>query len=744
MRASSLVSRVLLLLGFAAGPEAAAAPDAPALPWAADVAVLLDGVKEIGVPGVPGTLAVWGDDAFPVLLGTADRHLQPVVAAAQWGKGRVVAFSHDSYASTATASVADTGRLLQNSLRWLATGVRKDAAPRVGCIGSDLGVWAKAYGFDARILQKDAVRDDLASLDVLVLADTNIDEGGVKAVASFVARGGGLFVAQTAWGWLQLNPGKTLRDNPLVRLLAPAGLGWTANTTEKPPRGRFANRPVLLAHAGRAVDVLVASAKSASPSTGMNLDHAAAVVTEALTVVPASDTAIRPRLEALLAERTERLAPTEKEPFDAKRALDRALLALDLASRRDRNPHDTKAHPASAAFPGAAPKEARRFDRVASIDPKVSGWRGTGVYAVAGEVVTATVPASVAKTGLRLRIGCHGDTLWHLASWPRAPDVSREWPISGVKTEAASAFGGLVYVVVPERAGGKPFEVRIAGGIEAPRYVLGETKAEEWAAIRGRPAPWAELETSKVILSVPSKHVRDLGAPEALMRFWDRVLDADADLAGIPRELARPERIVADVEISAGYMHSGYPVMTHMDAAARMTDLPTMERGDWGLFHELGHNHQQPEWTFEGTTEVTCNLFTLYVLETVCGKKDPTEGHDAFENRAKRAKAHVEKGVPFADWKADPFLALYSYVDLIEAFGWEPFRKVFAEYRALPAAERPKTDDDKRDQWLVRMSRATGKNLGPFFQAWGIPTSDAARDSVQDLPAWMPKGFPGR
>ena len=39
-------------------------------------------------------------------------------------------------------------------------------------------------------------------------------------------------------------------------------------------------------------------------------------------------------------------------------------------------------------------------------------------------------------------------------------------------------------------------------------------------------------------------------------------------------------------------------------------------------------------------------------------------------------------------------------------------------------------------------SRAAGKNLGPFFEAWGVPTSAGARDSVKDLTAWMPADWP--
>ena len=81
-------------------------------------------------------------------------------------------------------------------------------------------------------------------------------------------------------------------------------------------------------------------------------------------------------------------------------------------------------------------------------------------------------------------------------------------------------------------------------------------------------------------------------------------------------------------------------------------------------------------------------------------------------------------------------------MQLQEAFGWEAYTTVFTEYRDAPKDELPKTDDEERDQWLVRMSRTVGRDLGPFFEAWNVPTSEAARASVADLPVWLPDDFP--
>ena len=240
---------------------------------------------------------------------------------------------------------------------------------------------------------------------------------------------------------------------------------------------------------------------------------------------------------------------------------------------------------------------------------------------------------------------------------------------------------------------------------------------------------------------VPSKHARKSECSSAPREGIRSLSAAAATLAGRPLKRERPERYVADVQISAGYMHSGYPIMTHLDAAPAMVSREKLLAGQWGLVHELGHNHQNGDWTFAGTGEVTNNVFSIYILEKVCGI-ETRKGHDALPKLDEMMKKHLAAGAPFEKWKSDPFLALTMYIQLREAFGWEPFIKVFSEYRDLPADARPKNDDQKRDQWLTRMSRCVGRNLGPFFTAWGVPTSETARKSLSDLPDWMPPGFP--
>ena len=73
----------------------------------------------------------------------------------------------------------------------------------------------------------------------------------------------------------------------------------------------------------------------------------------------------------------------------------------------------------------------------------------------------------------------------------------------------------------------------------------------------------------------------------------------------------------------------------------------------------------------------------------------------------------------FEMWKREPFLALIMYAQMQREFGWDAYRQVFAKYRSLPDAARPKSDDEKRDQWLVRFSRQVGSQPRSFLRGVG-------------------------
>lgn len=733
---------------LAAGLElpAASPPPQPAARSVAkaDLATLIEGVREVAAPGAPGALCVFGDAAFPVVIGGAGRGAWGTVAgAARFGAGRVVALSHNGFFGAEALAFADTGRLMANAARW-AAGDRKAASGKI-----HVGLYRKGQlegffdkdGFKA----SDADLRRLSSVHVLVADAHSFSEKDIEPVTKFVQGGGGLITASCGWGWAQLNPGKDLRtDFPGNKLIAPMGMVWSDGTLERTTSRGFeaGEKPPTTVHAGHALHFVLEHMAGRFELGAEDMDQASATITTAARALPPDNTTFLPKLGKLANDDKVKVLPAPKSPIKKTDLSARLAATFQAMTAKILPPEQVKEHPAAKVFPGEVPAGAPRVSRTVTLDTTVPGWHSTGLYAPAGGAVTVEVPEPAARKGLWLRIGAHSDNLWNLDKWDRFPEISLRLRLDKPVTKAASMFGGLVYIEVPDKSDLGQVQVKISGVVAAPYYVLGKTTLADWKEkLRKEPAPWAELACAKVIVTVPSSVVRALDDPEALMKVWERIVDLEDDLAGTAAERRRPERVVCDQQISAGYMHSGYPIMTWMDQPKNFTSKEALLKGNWGIFHELGHNHQSGHWTFDGTGEVTCNIFSMYVFDKLCGVK-PAKGRVNLDEVAKNYAKLAENGKSFAFWKKEPFLALAMYVQLQDAFGWDAYKKVFAEYRAAPKDELPKNDDEKRDQWMVRFSKTAGKNLGPFFQAWGVPVSQAALDEIKKLPAWMPPHFP--
>jgi hypothetical protein len=731
------IAAVVAILGWCSAPIAAANVPRDEL---------LAGLRAVAGPGSPGSVAALRETAVPLVLGGADAGTSAAVCVAgAWGDGRVVALGHSAYLDAATLADDDTGEFVARVIAWAAgrtAGERPGAEVRVGALDGGLDAWLSQRGFTP--VRVAAISPEgLAGVDVLAMGVRDFTPAQAAALTAFVTGGRGLVAAQTGWGWKQIAgrsaPGgrePDMRTNPLNRLLLPAGIAWTDRIVSETDGDAFK----LGGEMPGAMNVDAALEELLAPNASTNarrLAQASATALAGVRLLPREDTSVRPRLRSLIAERAGDLIPTADKPLDASRPLARLLLTVQLDEMLEEPPERVRAHPSAAHFPGPVPADAPRVERSIEL-AGVPRWQSTGLYVPAGEVVSITVP----RAGAVARVGCHTDDLHHLGSWKRAPLIASWHSLEQGVTRLASPFGGLLYI---EQASGDvaTMIVSAAGAVEAPRYVLGETTPDAWRAIRSAPAPWGELQTPGVIISLPSSLLRTIDDPRELGELWQSILDHAADLRGISRRRAWQERFVPDLQISAGYMHAGYPIMTHMDAADDMASPALLRAGNWGLFHELGHNHQDPHWTFDGTVEVTCNLWSLYLMERIAGKPVST-GHPAIDRRderERRAGVHIERGAPFDKWQSDPFLALEMYIQVREAFGWEPFTRAFRSYDALAEGERPRTQQDRRDRWMVRLSEEVGRNLGPFFTRWGVPVTAEAKARVQHLPAWTPEGW---
>lgn len=186
-----------------------------------DIRVLLDGVAEIGAPGVPGPLCIYGSEAFPVIVGAIAEVRAPVMAADRWQAGRIVALGHDGYFSRPMLESLDKGRLIVNALRWSAGGESSD--PRSGVVGAaELRTSLKERGHN--VLEVSLTPDSLGTVDVVAVVLGNQRSRELEVLSEFVRDGGGLVTEITSWGWAQLHPHLDLvSDYAGNRLLAHVG-----------------------------------------------------------------------------------------------------------------------------------------------------------------------------------------------------------------------------------------------------------------------------------------------------------------------------------------------------------------------------------------------------------------------------------------------------------------------------------------------------------------------------------------
>lgn len=717
---------------------------------AADRAALLSGVTELVVPGgIPGDIAVFGAQAFPVMTSRLGKANLPVFAGARYGKGRVVAGGHEGFFGGVALKNASNATFAANVSRWAAGG---KASPnvRIGLVGQDaaLTVSLTAAGRRVAELRANQLPGALARTDVLWLNQASLDGDAntsrIEAVRRWVQNGGGLVVTGPGWGWQQVNSAHDLsRDQSANKLVLPMGLafgnGMLAGADAPLIGPTLGTLP--LSGANAALDALEAQAAGRRTLTAGELSQVTAVLGQAISALPPDGNNFAKRVETLCADKGSAV-PTRETPVTQAMPFARLKAVLDAQKYRRLPPEQVKADPSAASFPGPVPADAPRQTRTLTIDTRVPQWHGTGLYAAPGEIVTVTLPNGAVGKGLSVRVGSHTDTLWQLDKWERFPEVSMRRTLDAPTVRLASPFGGALFIDVPDGCALGDVPITIAHAVAAPRFVRGVTSAADWKqTARSAPAPWAELEGKLVTLSVPSSAVRDLDDPEALMAYWDDVMEHIYAFYAAPKR-GRPERYSVDRQISAGYMHSGYPIMTGDDVARTFTDVHILRGRDalkcWGFYHEMGHNFQQPEWTWADFGEVTNNLFSLYGTETFNGAVVGAHPDMTQAKMAERVK--LIAAAPGAEkyYAKDPWYPLTMFWLLRHEFGWGPFTRLFAEFRALPDAERPHTEREKHDQFLVRFSQLTGHNLGPYLTAWGVDTSPEAQAKVTNLPGWMP------
>ena len=164
-----------------------------------------------------------------------------------------------------------------------------------------------------------------------------------------------------------------------------------------------------------------------------------------------------------------------------------------------------------------------------------------------------------------------------------------------------------------------------------------------------------------------------------------------------------------------------------------MLDLGHRTNGSCAALPRAGTQRFRGETVLPGT-EVPRNLWNVYIHENLLKVPTRREGRLGPQMRRQRRQRYLDAGANFSrSWNV--WVALDTYLQLQEGFGWELFSDLFPDYRRR---ERGKRRQRRRiDEWITRTSRYTERNLVPFYEAWGFPIT---RRRAQRRCATFPTG----
>lgn len=498
------------------------------------------------------------------------------------------------------------------------------------------------------------------------------------------------------------------------------------------------------------------------------------MISQALDLVESYETSVGPLF----------INKTTRGGFPRKPAggleLDRAMFAvqqglIDYAFtpgnlRKYRQILNGAAFKTSSYFPGAvaAPTDPTAVHEVSINASQPACWgipvmdnekparRPTGCYLAPGSVAEVTVPRSMLGKGFSIRVGAHS---WDLIKKPkiaRLDRVSIVYPIEEIRTSIANPLGGGIYIEVPYQADAGIVKIRITNAVRSPFFSarsFEKTTLEQWRKTeRHHPGPWADFESDKFMMQVPTKWIYNYDDPITLMQDWDTSMDMVSELFGLPP--IRPKTVLylqTDVIFRGSANFPGYPQSNFRYNPGKAENgnsnhwlLKGPQSAGQTIFHELGHAHVFTK--FRGEVEAVVNLPYVAVLNRAFGVDlDTAFGRSFSKPYVSLDQAAImwmvtdnfRNGKPMNISNSPANEVRYQhrgygkYVEIAKLFGWKALSDFWHSVNLdfLKGIEY-RRNSDPTDSRVLRMSRTAGADLRPLIHFWGIHPED--KDALKE------------
>ncbi len=236
-------------------------------------------------------------------------------------------------------------------------------------------------------------------------------------------------------------------------------------------------------------------------------------------------------------------------------------------------------------------------------------------------------------------------------------------------------------------------------------------------------SPVMDVKTKYMQLAYPVKYLKQFayGKGKELAGDYDKIMSLQYKFSGALKYNRIPDkRILARVNYNYFMFRDGDGVaFLGNEGTMKSAVGPDISR-DWGVNHEIGHVMQmRPQLTWGGMTEVSNNLFTMYVTTQLGSSSRLSK---TYEGAFKEVLDAEEK--PFIMCVGDPFRKLVPFWQLHVYFdkkGYKDFYADVMEYmRKHPHKGTGNASINNMYEFIKICCDLTKTNLTDFFEAWGF------------------------
>jgi hypothetical protein len=703
---------------------------------------ILEGVNSIHSGSFPASLTGYGPSSAIISFYPGGSHEGPMIVASTLGKGRVIAVPNKMLSVYEHPGVGDGERFLLNGLKWLyGDGSEVPLDARIVTNSQNMRDWLESKDFTNVHYFSAYTVENIADAKLMVGGvGINLSAPVEAAIRDAVASGMGLFTREFglgfSWWW-----NKELHEVPANRILRYSGIAYDGDWYRAEGVMNI-SRPAPELERVTGADMLAYLLDASSAST-----DARELTIETINILfKAMDSSDLYHKSILINARPTYLSIEPTKSNEIGDSWDKLFLNLESYILQHEPVSAITKHRMAETWYGVIKEPADRSTKVVNLSLDRSRWRPLGLYAPPGEVVTLTFPPSMVGQDFRLLVSPHSDNISGRPKWHRLPQIQRSFDIDSPNMDVGSAFGGSLFVDFgSDIPGTGTVPVTVTGAVEQPYFVLGQHTNSDWNnVLKERPAPYAIFETDNMILHDrmdldPYALGKNVTNAELLAGYWNQMVKLQ-DWLNLSFDSDRPyaELMNRDYQISVGFAHAGYPYQVELNWADPFELDRIMDEGSWGDFHEVGHNHQKSWWTMSMETEVTVNVFSNFIMETlVANSKEWSNDPTKVWSRA--LEAH-NLGLTYGAMNV--WQRLSFYLVLSDHFGWEAFRNFYGSYRDdkvnNPDALPDNSNAGKLDQILIRFSNEVGRDISPYMEDYGLAPSETAKAAVAGLEQWNP------